>query len=78
MSTPLSRSGDIVSLDEFNRELLASMLGEEVPQTLPVGQARSLVVRVRAISAQGMQYSTLLNDFLLDLDALLGEVGHEH
>lgn len=73
MTATTTRTGDIVSLDDFNRELLASMLGEDVPETLLVGQAKALVARVRAISGQGMQYGAMLNGFLLDLDALLEE-----
>lgn len=73
MTTSLSRTGDIISLDDFNRELLGSMLGEDVPTSLLVGQARLLVSRVRVISGKGMQYGAILNGFLSDLEELLGD-----
>jgi len=71
MSFQLFRTGNLVTLDNFHRELLASMLSEEVPHTLPVSQAQALVTRVKALSSDGMAYGALLGGMLQGLTALL-------
>lgn len=71
MTNTTTRTGNIITLDDFNRELLGAMLDQDVPATLPVDQARELVKQVREISGKGMQYGTMLNSFLSELEELL-------
>ncbi len=63
------RTGDIISLGDFHQDLLASMLDEDVPDTLTVSQARELVVRIRKIE---FTYSDMMMmPFLADIESLL-------
>lgn len=71
MTNTTTRTGNIITLDDFNRELLGAMLDQDVPATLPVDQARELVKQVREISGKGMQYGAMLNSFLSELEELL-------
>ena len=71
MSNTLTRTGDIVTLDQFHHELLQSMLDATLPQTLTLSQARSLTAQVQALAEQGMSYGGLLKGFLGELQALL-------
>jgi uncharacterized protein YoaH (UPF0181 family) len=64
MNDALFRTGDVISLDGFHRELLAAMLDEAVPKTMTVAQAKALVERVEELSAQGMEYHFVLKEFI--------------
>lgn len=67
----LFRTDDIISLDPFNQQLLATMLQETVASPLTSSQARELVARARAAAPENPLYAALLETYLIELDALI-------
>jgi hypothetical protein len=70
MTDTLSRSGDVITLDTFHQELLSAMLAEPIPATMTVDQAKALLDRVEKLGAQGMEYYSVLREFLSEVREL--------
>lgn len=67
--TPI-RIGDIVSLGEFHRDFLSSMLDEDVPGTVTVSQARALLSRMLELDLEHADFE-MMAPFLSDFEALI-------
>ncbi|WP_426175971.1 hypothetical protein [Massilia sp. TWR1-2-2] len=66
----LIRMGDIIFLGDFHQDFLSSMLGEDVPGTVTVGEAQALLLRILRLDLEEVDFQ-LMVPFLTDFEALL-------
>ena len=68
----LTRMGDTIRLDSFHQDLLETLTGDTVPQSLTVEQGRNLLEKAREATKTGMSaYGSLAEGFLGTLETLL-------
>lgn len=62
--------GDIIFLGDFHQDFLSSMLDEDVPDTVTVGEAHALLFRILRLDLEEVDFQ-LMVPFLADFEALV-------
>ena len=62
--------GDIIFLGDFHQDFLSSILDEDVPCTITVGEAQALLLRTFRLDLEEVDFQLML-PFLTDFEVLV-------